>query len=62
MIWTILIVILVLILLGGVGGPYVRPGWQPGYGAGWYGNGAIVVILLILILFFLFGREGRFGP
>ena len=38
---TILIIILVIVLLGGVGGPYLNSGWQPGYGYGWYGNGCI---------------------
>ena len=53
---TILIIIVVLILLGGVGGPYVNPGWQPGYGMGWYGNGGIGLVLLILIILFFVGR------
>ena len=53
---TILIIIVVLILLGGVGGPYVHPGWQPGYGMGWYGNGGIGLVLVILIILFFVGR------
>ena len=50
---VVVLVILVLILLGGVGGPYVRPNWQYGYGYGNFGVGwlgAVVVIFLILWL------------
>ena len=53
---TILVILLVLILLGGVGGPYLNSGWQPGYGAGWYGNGGIGLILLIVIILIVLGR------
>ena len=53
---TILLIILVLILLGGIGGPYVNPGWQPGYGYGWYANGGIGLILVILIILVILGR------
>ena len=53
---TILIIIVVLILLGGVGGPYVNSGWQPGYGMGWYGNGGIGLVLVILLILFAVGR------
>ena len=52
----VLVAIVVLILIGGVGGPYVHPGWQPGYGLGWGGNGAIVVVLVIVLLLVLMGR------
>jgi hypothetical protein len=55
---TILLIVLVIILLGGLGGPYVNPGWRPGYGAGWYGNGLIGLVLLILVVWLLVG--GRF--
>ena len=26
---TILVILLVIILLGGLGGPYINPGWHP---------------------------------
>ena len=35
---------------------YVSPGWQPGYGLGWYGNGGIGLILLIVIILIVLGR------
>ena len=59
MLWTVLVVLLILFLLGGIGGPYLHSGWQPGYGLGWYGNGGIGLVLIILILLILFGG-GRF--
>ena len=51
---TILVILLVIILLGGIGGP--SWGWQPGYGAGWYGNGGIGLILLIVLVLVVLGR------
>ena len=53
---TILVILLVIILLGGLGGPYINPGWHAGYGAGWYGNGGIGLILLIVIILVVLGR------
>lgn len=50
MLWTILIVILILALLGGVGGPYVGAPWPHGYGAGVYGTGGLGLVLLIVII------------
>ena len=55
---TILLIILVLILLGGVGGPYVHPGWQPGYGMGWYGNGGLILVIVLVIFLISYGRLG----
>ena len=52
----VLVVILILVLLGGVGGPYVYPGLQPGYGLGWGGNGAIGIILIVIVILVLLGR------
>ena len=55
---TILVIILVLILLGGIGAPYINAGWQPGYCYGWYGNGGIGLVLLIIIILLFAGRLG----
>ena len=55
---TILLIILVLILLGGLGGPYVNPGWQPGYGMGWYGNGGLILVIVLVIFLISYGRLG----
>jgi hypothetical protein len=55
MLTTILIVILILILLGGLGGPYVNPNWQHGYGAGWYGTGLIGLLLIIVLVLLIVG-------
>lgn len=52
----ILVVILVLVLLGGVGGPYVTPNWQYGYGLGHGGVGIVGVLLVIVIVLLLLGR------
>jgi hypothetical protein len=51
----ILIILLILILLGGVGGPYVHPAWRPGYGAGWYGNGLIGLLLIVVLILIIVG-------
>ena len=52
----ILLIILILVLLGGVGGPYLSGGWQYGYGAGHYGVGLIGLILIIVVVLLLLGR------
>lgn len=52
----VLVAIIVLVLLGGVGGPYVHPGWQLGYGYGWPGNGLIGVIFIVILILVLMGR------
>lgn len=51
----IVLVILVIVLLGGVGGPIVRPNWQYGYGYGNYGVGGIGAILVIFLILWLMG-------
>ena len=56
MIGLVLVILLVLILLGGVGGPYLNAPWGYGYGAGHYGVGLVGVILIILIVLLLLGR------
>ena len=55
MLSIVLIVILILLLVGGLGGPYVNPGWRQGYGAGWYGNGIIGVLLIVVLVLLLVG-------
>ena len=52
----ILVIILIIILLGGVGGPYVNPNWQYGYGGGHYGMGIVGIVLVILLILILLGR------
>ena len=51
----VLLVILILILLGGIGGPYLG-GLPYGYGAGHYGVGGIGLILIILVILVVAGR------
>ena len=51
----IVVVILVLVLLGGVGGPYIRPNWQYGYGYGTPGIGILGVVLVIFLILWLLG-------
>jgi hypothetical protein len=55
MLTIVLIVILILILLGGLGGPYVNPNFRAGYGAGWYGNGLIFVLLIVVVILLIVG-------
>ena len=51
MLWTILIVILILILLGGVGPTfYSGAPWRYGYGFGHGGIGIVGIILIIVII------------
>jgi hypothetical protein len=52
----VLLVILVAILLGGVGGPYVNAPWGYGYGFGHGGIGLVGVLLIILIVLLATGR------
>jgi hypothetical protein len=53
--FVIIVIVLAILLIGGVGGPYVNPGWQPGYGTGWYGNGLIGIILVVVLILLLTG-------
>jgi hypothetical protein len=52
----VLVILLVLILLGGVGGPYVGAPWTTGYGYHYGGVGVIGVILIIVLILALTGR------
>lgn len=53
---TVLIVILVLILLGGLGGPYVNAPWPQHYGVGYGGMGVLGILLIVLIVLLAMGR------
>lgn len=52
----VLIILLVLVLLGGVGGPYVGAPWTYGYGFSHGGVGVIGVVLVVLVVLLLLGR------
>ena len=52
----VLLVILVLILFGGIGGPYIHSGILPGYGFGYGGIGVVGVILIVVLILVLSGR------
>jgi hypothetical protein len=52
----ILVIVLIVLLIGGVGGPYVNTTWPHGYGLGWPGNSALGVVLIILLILVLLGR------
>lgn len=52
----ILLIILIVILLGGVGGPYVGAPWPHGYGLGNPGIGLLGVLLIVLIVLLVTGR------
>jgi hypothetical protein len=52
----ILVVLLILILFGAVGGPYVGAPWTMGYGYHYGGIGVIGVILIIVLILALTGR------
>lgn len=56
MVLTILLVILILALFGGLApsGAYGGRAW---YGTGWYGGGGIGLILLILVVLMLSGHR-----
>ena len=51
----IIFIILILILLGGVGGPYLGASWGPGYGGGLPVNGGIGLLLVVLVVLALAG-------
>ena len=51
---TILVIILVIVLLGGLGGPW--NGTRPFYGTGYYGGGGLGLVLVILLILVLVGR------
>jgi Protein of unknown function (DUF3309) len=52
----VLVVVLLLILFGGVGGPYLGAPWQNGYGFGHNANGLLGVLVVILLVWLLMGR------
>lgn len=49
---TILLIILILILLGGLG-PW---GGRPFYGTGYYGGGGLGLVLIIVLILVLLGH------
>ena len=54
MLWTIILILLVLALVGGLGGPWNAGGrW---YGTGVYGGGGLGIIIVILVVLLLMGR------
>lgn len=52
----VLVILLVLILAGGLSGPYIGAPWRYGYGFGHGGVGVIGVILIILLVLLVMGR------
>lgn len=53
---TVLVVILILILIGGLGGPYIGAPWPAHYGVGYPGMSVIGIILIIVLVLALTGR------
>ena len=51
-VWTIILIILVIALLGGFSGI----GGGPFYGTGYYGGGGLGLILIIVLVLVLLGR------
>jgi hypothetical protein len=51
-IWTIILIILVIALLGGFAGI----GGSPFYGTGYYGGGGLGLVIIILLVLLLMGR------
>ena len=49
-------IVLVLVLVGGLGGPYIGAPWTYGYGYGHAPVGIIGVILIVLLILLLMGR------
>jgi hypothetical protein len=52
MLYTILVVVIILALLGAI----PLGGRGPYYGTGWYGGGAVWTILIVLVILALLGR------
>src|SRR5512141_3343312 len=50
--WTIVVIILVIALLGGFSGI----GGGPFYGTGYYGGGGLGLVIIILVILLLMGR------
>lgn len=53
---AILLIILVIFLLGGFGGPSIGAPWAYGYGAGNWGVGIPGIIIVILLILLVTGR------
>jgi hypothetical protein len=51
----VVLILLVVILLGGVGGPRFNPNWQYGYGYGTPGIGLLGAVLVIFLILWLLG-------
>ena len=51
-IWTIVLIILVIALLGGFSGI----GGAPFYGTGYYGGGGLGLVIVILLILVLLGK------
>lgn len=51
-IWTIIVIVLVIALLGG----FTGIGGGPFYGTGYYGGGGLGLVLVILVILLLLGR------
>jgi hypothetical protein len=52
----VLLVIVILLLFGGIGGPQLGAPWAHGYGYGNGGIGILGVVLIILVVLALIGR------
>ena len=52
----ILLIILLLILFGGLGGPYVGAPWPRGYGFGYAPIGIVGILVVVLLVLLLLGR------
>jgi Protein of unknown function (DUF3309) len=50
MLWTILIILLIVLLIGSI------PTWPYSRGWGYYPSSLLVVVLVIVLIFVLFGR------
>jgi hypothetical protein len=51
----VVLIVLVLILVGGLGGPYVGMPWRTGYGVGYGGMGVVGLILIVVLILLLTG-------
>jgi hypothetical protein len=51
-VWTIILIILVIALLGGFSGI----GGGPFYGTGYYGGGGLGLVIVVLLILILLGR------
>jgi len=51
-IWTIVVIVLVIALLGGFSGL----GGGPFYGTGYWGGGGLGIVILILVILLITGR------